>query len=51
MIAQKEAYAQSQILALILNDEDIVTLLRARSFLGDATPPLERKKINFEVTY
>jgi hypothetical protein len=50
-IAQGEAYSQNRILALILDDDDVVDLMRARTFLGSPELALESKKIQFEVRF
>jgi hypothetical protein len=49
--ARREAYAESGILVLLITDQVLTTLLRARAFNGSAEFVLEEMKAHFELTY
>lgn len=49
--AQRDAYEQSNILILILDDGKVQKLLKARAYLGSADELLETEKVSFEITY
>lgn len=49
--AQRQAYEQSRIMVLILNDEIIELLIRAKAFIGSCEEVLESEKTKFEVNY
>jgi hypothetical protein len=49
--AQRDAYEQSGILVLVLDDKLVERMLLAKAFLGGAEEVLEQEKITFEVSF
>ncbi|MDX6403759.1 MAG: hypothetical protein QOH70_1214 [Blastocatellia bacterium] len=49
--AQRDAYEQSKIMIIILDDQKVTRLLTARAFLGSADDFLNNEKVTFEVNY
>lgn len=49
--AQRDAYEQSRIMILILDDQKLVRLMNARAYLGEADDFLHDEKIAFEINY
>lgn len=49
--AQRNAYEQSNIMILILNDEDLNYLLKSKAIIGDCDEILENLKTKFEINY
>jgi hypothetical protein len=49
--ARREAYEQSKILVLFIDDNALEKLLRARAFVGSATHVLDDMKTQFEIAY